>query len=163
MHIFVAGVGFVMLHVMEGRLTGVAPTKAILGWTPTSKNTLPVASFVFTPQEGIGAIQGIGGGRNTCGVGGSGGCGRIPIVSMQQAGNGSEAGITIMMAVRFASLLRKGQLPQHVFAACVLLLQQLASPSFLFLQQLSASLQHFPSLQQSSVFAAEGSEQTFCK
>jgi hypothetical protein len=134
---------------------------------------------------GIGSMGGIGGGKKTCGPGGIGigGCGRIPIASMQLAGNGIDAGITMMMAVCFASLLRNGQQSHSAFAALVLSLAQLhflaqqQSPSlqqahllslqqlhfashFPLLQQQSPSLLHFPSLQH--LFVAQAPMTVVC-
>jgi hypothetical protein len=133
-----------------------------------------IATGIPIPIEGVGGIGGIGGiigGRKTWGPGGIGGCGSIPIASMQQAGNGIEAGITMMIAVRLARLPTNGQQAHPVFVTLVLSFPQLHLPSlsqphlpssqhehllslqqehfvshFLLLQQ-SAPLQHCPSLQ----------------
>ncbi len=102
------------------------------------------------PIEGVGGIGGIGGiigGRKTWGPGGIGGCGSIPIASMQQAGNGIEAGITMMIAVRLANLLMNGQ-SHPAFVTMVLSLPQLHLPSLSHPHLPSSQHEHLLSLQQ---------------
>ncbi len=98
---------------------------------------------------------------------------------MQQGGNGIEAGMTMMIAVRLVRLLMNGQQSQPVFVALVLSLPQLHLPflsqahspslqhehllslqqehleSHFWLAQQSSALQHCPSLQQEH-FASYG-------
>src|SRR5579884_1464001 len=71
-----------------------------------------MATGIPIPIEGVGGMGGIGGiigGRKTWGPGGIGGWGSIPIASMQQGGNGIEAGMTMMIAVRLARVFMNGQ------------------------------------------------------
>jgi hypothetical protein len=114
-----------------------------------------------------GAIPGIGGrpggigvgmGNIACGPIGSGGCGIIPIAAGGHVpSNGSDDGITMMIAVLLASLFTNGQ-PQPFLATLVLPLQQqsplLPHSHLLSLQQVQFA-PHFFALQQQSLLSLQ--------
>ncbi len=100
--------------------------------------------MIGEPRVGTGMPGGVsigggsGAGITTCGGTGIGGCGSMRTASTcVSPNNGIGAGITMMMAARFASLLMNGQQP--VFTSLVLSLQQHLP---LLLQQHSLPLPH---------------------
>jgi hypothetical protein len=109
-------------------------------------------------NPGGGGGNGMGMGNIACGPIGSGGCGIIPIAAGWYApNNGSDDGITMMIAVLFASLFTNGQ-PQPILVALVLPLQQhsplLPHSHLLSLQQVQFA-PHFFALQQQSLLSLQ--------